>query len=224
MIISAVIPAYNEARTIGQVVAEVKDKVSQVVVVDDGSADQTGELAKLAGAKVITHFLNRGQGAAMQTGINFALNSGADIIVTFDAAGQHNPEDIEKLIKPLLLGEADVALGSRFLESKINNVPLARVVVLKLAVLITRLYTGLKLTDAHNGFRAFSRKAALAIEIRQDGMAHGSEIIEQIKKHGLRFKEVPVKINYTSYSLEKGQKLTNSFRIIWDIIISRISR
>jgi len=231
MNVQVVIPAYNEAKTIFEIIRKLKDQVSQIITVDDGSTDDTGELAKQAGAKVLTHFLNRGQGAALQTGISFALANGAEIIVTFDADGQHNPDEIDQVIKPLLLGEVDVVLGSRFLESRIKNqelriknVPLMRFVVLKLAAWFTRLYTGLKVTDAHNGFRAFSAKAASLIEIKQDGMAHASEIIEQIKKQGLKFKEVPVEINYTNYSLEKGQKLSNSWRIVWDLIIKRISK
>ena len=230
MKVSAVIPAYNEAKTIAPVVGEVKGKVNQVIVVDDGSTDQTGHLAQAAGAEVITHFLNRGKGEELKTGINFALNSGADLIVTFDADGQHDAQDISRITEPLLLGQVDVVLGSRFLNLqpktynlKPNNIPWFRVLVLKTATFFTRLYTGLKITDTHNGLRAFSRLAVQKIEIKHDGMAHASEIIEQIKKHQLKFKEVPVNINYTAYSLEKGQKLTNSFRIIWDLIIGKIS-
>ena len=222
MKISAVIPAYNEAKTITPVVGEVKEKVNQVIVVDDGSTDQTGHLAQAAGAEVITHFLNRGQGAALQTGINFALDAGADLIVTFDADGQHQAADIDKIIKPLLLGEAEVCLGSRFLNQD-SNIPTIRKIILKTATWITRLYTGLLITDTHNGLRAFSRRSAQKIEIKHDGMAHASEIIEQIKKHQLKFKEVPVTISYTEYSLSKGQRLNSSFRIIWDLIIGKIS-
>jgi len=223
MIISVVIPAYNEAKTITQVVNKVKSKASQVIVVDDGSTDQTAELARQAGAEVTIHFLNRGQGAALQTGINFALSQGADIIVTFDADGQLEPSEIDQVIEPLLLGKFDVVLGSRFL-GKENKIPWNKKTVLKLAIWVTRLYTGLKLTDTHNGFRAFSRQAAEKIEIRQDGMAHASEILEQIRKNRFNFKEVSMTMKYTEYSMQKGQKLSNSFRIIWDLIISRISK
>ncbi|HLC89742.1 MAG TPA: glycosyltransferase family 2 protein, partial [Patescibacteria group bacterium] len=180
------------------------------------------------GSKILRHFINRGQGAALQTGIFCALKDGADVIVTFDADGQHNPEEIDRVVEPLLLSEVDVVLGSRFLKSEIRNpkseIPLSRIIILKLASWFTRLYTGLAVTDTHNGFRAISAKAASLIEIKQDGMAHASEIIEQIKKHNLKFKEVPVAINYTKHSLAKGQKLSNSFKIIWDLIISRIAK
>ena len=232
MKIIAVVPAYNEEKTIFKVVSELKENVKEVIAVDDGSNDQTAELAKKAGAKILTHFLNRGQGAALQTGIFCALKDGADIIVTFDADAQHNPEEIDRVVEPLLLSEVDVVLGSRFLKSEIRSaswrtkseIPLSRIIILKLASWFTRLYTGLAVTDTHNGFRAISAKAASLIEIKQDGMAHASEIIEQIKKHNLKFKEVPVAINYTKHSLAKGQKLSNSFKIIWDLIISRIAK
>jgi len=223
MKISLVIPAYNEETTIGRVVRSAKDKASETIVVDDGSADSTAELARQAGAEVLTHFLNRGQGAALQTGIIYALNSGTDVIVTFDADSQFKASEIDGVLKPLLLGEVDVVLGSRFLNKK-NQIPLAKKIILKLAVWVTRFYTGLKISDTHNGFRAFSAKAARLIQIKQNGMAHASEIIEQIKKHGLKFREVPVTVEYSEYSLKKGQKLTNSFRIIWDLIIGRITR
>lgn len=223
MKIIAVIPAYNEAAAIGKVVAEVLGYVDQVVVVDDGSADDTSLVASQAGATVLRHFLNRGQGAALQTGIFYALTSQADIIVTFDADGQFVAKQISQVVEPLLLGQTDIVLGSRFL-NPIGKLPLSRRLVLQLAATITRFYTGLKVTDAHNGFRAFSAQAAEKIKIKQDRMAHASEIIEQIKKHNLKFVEVSVTVRYTDYSLQKGQKLSQSFRIIWDLIISRVSR
>jgi len=223
MKITAVIPAYNEAKVISGVVNSVKAKVDEVIVVDDGSSDNTSEVARNAGAKVARHFLNRGQGAALQTGLDFALKNDADIIVTFDADGQHEASEISQVVEPLLLGKVDVVLGSRFLKQD-NKIPKGRQILLKTATLFTRIYTGLKVTDAHNGFRAFSSQAAERIEIRQDGMAHASEIIEQIKKHNLKFKEVGVTINYTYYSVNKGQKFSNSFRIVWDLILGRITK
>lgn len=220
MMISVVIPAYNEEEVIGDVVNLVKSKVNHVIVVDDGSTDATSYQAKKVGAFVVNHSINRGQGAALQTGINFALGQSSDIIVTFDADNQHLADEIDDIIQPLLLGEVDVVLGSRFIKE--NNIPLAKTIVLKIATFITRFYTGMNITDTHNGFRAFSRKAASLIDISQDGMAHASEIIEEIKKHRLKYKEVPVTINYTSYSKHKGQKLSSSFSILWDLIIGRL--
>jgi len=221
MITSVVIPAYNEERMIGEVVAGLKDKVSQIIVVNDGSTDLTAKMAKQAGADVISHSLNRGQGAALQTGIIYALNKGADVIVTFDADGQFLSAEIDQIIKPLLLGQVDVTLGSRFLDDR-SDIPKEKLLILKVATWVTNLYTGLKLTDIHNGFRGLSRQAAALIEIRQDGMAHASEILEQIRKHNLKYQEVPVTIKYTDYSRAKGQKVTNSFRIIKDLLLSRL--
>lgn len=215
-----VIPAYNESQVIQRVIGDIKEKVDQVIVVDDGSKDNTFDLARDAGATTMRHFINRGQGAALQTGISFALKKGADIIVTFDADGQHKSEEIELLVKPLLLEEVDIVLGSRFLKD--NKIPLNKSIILKLATFFTRLYTGLKVTDTHNGFRAISRKAAMSINIRQDGMAHASEILEEIKKNDLKYKEVPVTVAYTDYSLQNGQKLSNSLRIVWDLLLGRI--
>lgn len=223
MLIFAVVPAYNEAKTIAGVVVGLKGRVAKVIVVDDGSTDETAELAKAAGADVVRHFLNRGQGAALQTGIDYALKRGAEIIVTFDADGQHQAEEIDRLTQPIMSAEAAVVLGSRFLKPE-ARVPFLRKIILKTAAGLTRAYTGLKITDVHNGFRAFSWVAAEKIEIRQDGMAHGSEILEQIKKHNLKYLEAPVTVKYSDYSLSKGQKLSDSFKIIFDLLLSRLSK
>jgi len=223
MKVYAVIAAYNEAEMISLVVNEVKGLVDEVVVVDDGSRDQTGELAAQAGATVLRHLINRGQGAALQTGIVWALDQGAEIIVTFDADGQFAAEEISGVVAPLIAGRADVVLGSRFLNQS-REMPAGKFLLLRLATVITNLYTGLKLSDIHNGFRALSRVAAEKIKIRQDGMAHASEILEQIRKHKLNYLEVPVTVKYTEYSKRKGQKISNSLRIVWDLIISRISQ
>jgi len=220
---AVVIPAYNEAAVISAVVSSVLSKVSLVVVIDDGSSDQTGYLAKKAGAIVLTHLINRGQGAALQTGILYALQQGADIIVTFDADGQLVATEIDLVISPLLLGKVDVVLGSRFLKHA-GNIPVRKKILLKVAVIITKLYTGLSISDTHNAFRAFSKSAANQLNITQRGMAHASEILEQVKKYNFKFIEVPVTINYTTYSQQKGQKISGSFKIIWDLLLSRLSR
>jgi glycosyltransferase involved in cell wall biosynthesis len=224
MKIIAVVPAFNESKMIASIVRDLKNEVDRVVVVDDGSTDNTGKLAKSEGAVVLQHFLNRGQGAALQTGIDFALQLGADIIITFDADGQHDVADIKKLAEPLMLDGVDIVLGSRFISSSKLKMPFLRLVILKLAVAFDRLRTGLKITDTHNGLRAISRRAAGLIKIRQDGMAHASEILEQISQLGLKYKEVPVTIKYTDYSRQKGQRLSGTFRILWDLLLGRISK
>ena len=215
-----IIPAYNEAASVGDVVRRVKAKYPNVVVVDDGSADQTFAVAKDAGATVLRHLINRGQGAALKTGIDFALSQGAEIIVTFDSDGQHQLEDVEKLIAPVRDGKTDVALGSRFLHAE-NHVPLMRKITLKLGIVFTRLVSQIRVTDTHNGLRAFSRKAAAEIQIRQDRMAHASEILDEIGRLKLRYCEVPTRIVYTEYSKYKGQRSSAAFRIVWDFLIGK---
>jgi glycosyltransferase involved in cell wall biosynthesis len=213
--IVAIVPAFNETKIIGGVVASLRPFVDKVIVVDDGSQDRTAERAQDAGAEVLTHLINRGQGAALETGRMAAILIGADIIITFDADGQFVAAEIPSLIAPIVAGECDVVLGSRFLFKK-SNIPLLRHSVLKLAIIFTRLTTRLQLTDTHNGFRAFSRAAAERIKITQDRMAHASEILEQIATLGLKYKELPVTVNYTDYSRAKGQKSTDFLKILKD--------
>ena len=218
-----VIAAYNEGEAIGGVVSDLVDDYPNVVVVDDGSGDDTADAAAGAGAVVLRHVINRGQGAALQTGITYALTRGAAYIVTFDADGQHQKSDLPALIGPLARGEVDICLGSRFLEHA-GSVPLARRLLLSLAVLFTRLTSGVRLTDAHNGLRAFSRRAAARIDIRLDRMAHASELIDQIRQSGLPYREIPVHIRYTDYSLAKGQRGSAAFRVALDYLIGRVMR
>ena len=218
-----VIAAYNEGNAIGDVVAELVPSYRNVVVVDDGSHDTTGDAALSAGAIVLRHVINRGQGAALQTGISYALSQNADFIVTFDADGQHRMTDLPHMIGPLERGECEIALGSRFLEHG-EAVPFARRVLLGGAVIFTRLTSGVKLTDAHNGLRAFTRRAAMKIDIQLDRMAHASEIIDQIRQSGLPYREVPVHIRYTDYSMAKGQRGSAAFRVALDYLIGRVMR
>jgi len=159
----------------------------------------------------------------LQTGIEFALARGADIIVTFDSDGQHQLEDVDALIAPVAEGRCDVALGSRFLHPQ-SRVPLARRLTLKAGVLFTRLISHIRVTDTHNGLRALSRRAAQAIEIRQDRMAHASEILDEIARLKLRYVEVPTRILYTEYSRQKGQKSSAAVRIAWDFLVGRSGR
>jgi len=226
MKLAVVIPAYNEEKMIAEVVKEVRTVTPHVFVVDDGSADGTGAAAALAGATVLRHALNRGQGAALRTGIEAAARSGAEVIVTYDADGQMSAADIPALVAPVEAGFCDVALGSRFIVDHgpwtMDNgrMPFVRRLTLKAALLFTRITTGMKLTDTHNGLRAFSREAAAKLDLRCDRMAHASEILEEISRLGLRYREIPVTIKYTDYSLAKGQKLSGAFRIIRDLLMS----
>ena len=218
-----VLAAYNEAAVIGHVVAELVRRSYAVVVVDDGSGDQTGRMAGSAGAIVVTHPINLGQGAALQTGIRYALLQGAEYIVTFDADGQHRADDIERLIAALVNNSADFALGSRFLGAAVD-MPMSRRLLLHAATWFTRMTTGLDVTDTHNGLRAMTRRGASQITLRQNRMAHASELLSEIARNGLRYVEVPVTIEYSGYSLAKGQRLRDSLRILVDLSAERLHR
>lgn len=221
--VAVVIPAYNEGTVVREVVERVRLVCAHVVVVDDGSSDTTGDQARAAGAIVVRHAINLGQGAALQTGILCALRRGAEYIVTFDADGQHDPADIATLVTALRGGSTDVALGSRFSGTALD-MPQSRRVMLHAARCLNFVLTGLMLSDAHNGVRAFTRSAASRIRIHQAGMAHATEIVAQIARLKLRIVEVPVTVHYTAYSLEKGQKLSNSFHILIDLFLSGLQR
>jgi polyprenyl-phospho-N-acetylgalactosaminyl synthase len=215
--------AYNEASVIGRVISELSRAEYRVVVVDDGSRDATRHVAAAAGAHVVIHPINLGQGAALQTGIEYALSQGADVLVTFDADGQHRVSDIPRLVDALRRGRADFALGSRFL-GQTYNLPWLRRWLLQAATVFTRLTTGLSLTDSHNGLRALTRQGAAAIRLRQNRMAHASEILNEIARSSLRYVEVPVTIEYTAYSLAKGQRIGDSVTILLDLFAKELYR
>ena len=218
-----VIPAFNEGEVIGDVIRGVRARFPDVVLVDDCSGDATGAAAAAAGAVVLRHPVNLGQGAALQTGIRYALQQGAGAIVTFDADGQHRVEDIDVLLARQRQTGADVVVGSRFLGTA-QGIPPLRRLVLKAAVVFTRLTSGVQLTDAHNGLRLLTRRAAQRLQIRQNRMAHASEIVEQIGALGLSGAEAPVTIVYTAYSLRKGQKLGNAVHILAELFLARLQR
>jgi polyprenyl-phospho-N-acetylgalactosaminyl synthase len=218
-----VVAAYNEAPIVGRIVADLIEHGHRVVVVDDGSTDATGSIALSAGAIVITHLVNLGQGAALQTGIAFALRRGAETIVTFDADGQHRAADVAVLLRALVEAGADFALGSRFLAGA-PAMPYPRRLLLRAATWFTRLTTGLQVTDTHNGLRAMTRRGASNIALRQNRMAHASELLHQIAQSGLRYVEVPVTVEYSRYSLGKGQSLADSLKILVDLSAHRLHR
>lgn len=210
-------PVYNESTVVGTVIEELRTVFARVVCVDDGSTDGSQEIAAQAGAVVVQHPVNLGQGAALQTGIEYALRDPElACIVTFDADGQHRVEDAHAMAARILAGEVDVVLGSRFLDKRTKLPPLKRL-FLKAAVLQTRLATGLDLTDAHNGLRALSPHAARQIHLTQNRMAHASELIHQVGQLQLRFSEYPVEIVYTDYSKSKGQPLLNAVNVLADL-------
>ncbi len=221
--IYVVIPAYNEATAVYDVVRRLREEFPSVVVVDDGSRDATSSEAQRAGATVLRHLINRGQGAALQTGIDYSVRHGAEVIVTFDADGQHRADDVARLLEALEKNDADIAVGSRFLDLR-SNVPLIRRMLLRVAARFMRMTSGVALTDAHNGLRAMRRATAERIHLTIDGMAHASEIIDQIYRLNLKVTEVPVVVHYSEYSVRKGQSNLAAFRIAFDYLMKRIFR
>lgn len=216
-----IVPLFNESTVVGDVIRGARETFSKIVCVDDGSSDDSAAVARAAGAVVVNHPVNLGQGAALQTGLTYALGDpAASYFVTFDSDGQHRTEDAARMVQRLRTEDLDVVLGSRFLDTPIEAGLLKRL-VLKAAVLFERITTGLRVTDTHNGLRAFSRQGASAIRIQQNRMAHGSEILQEISRKRLRYSEEPVHIIYTDYSRAKGQSLWNSVNILNELFLDR---
>ncbi|MFA5163111.1 MAG: glycosyltransferase family 2 protein [Patescibacteria group bacterium] len=217
MKVICVIPAYNEAERILRVIDKVKPLVDDIVIVDDCSKDQTYNIAKSSGVKVLRHSVNLDQGGALQTGTSYALKLGADIIVHFDADDQFAASEIPEVIAPIINNEADVVFGSRFLGKKSNLPFVKKNIIIPLARFVNRLL-GVNLSDPQSGFRALSRQAAQTIKIRQNGKAHCSEYIVETFRHKLRVKEVPITVTYHEF----GQNFSGGLRIIKDLIIQKI--
>lgn len=218
-----IVPVYNEAEVLGSVLSKLLKLYPNVVVVDDGSSDASSRIAHSAGATVLRHLYNLGQGAALQTGIEYALRNNAGYIVTFDGDGQHLPADIARLIEPLRKEEADVALGSRFLGTA-QGMPPSRRILLRAAVIFSRAINRIPVTDTHNGLRAFTERAARKLQITMNRMAHASQILDQIREAELRFVEVPVTVHYTKYSRSKGQANSAGALVLWDYLIGKLIR
>lgn len=214
-----VIPLFNEAPIIGSVIKDLLEVFPHIVCVDDGSTDSSAEAARAAGAVVVQHPVNLGQGAALQTGFEYALQDPQmSSVVTFDADGQHRVPDAAAMVRRLESGEADVVLGSRFLDGRTKIGRIKRL-VLRTAALQTRFSTGMPLTDAHNGLRAFNRSVVANLHLTQNRMAHASELIQIVSALKPRWTEHPVEIVYTDYSKAKGQSLLNSVNILADLIL-----
>lgn len=214
-----IIPLYNEASMIGDVVGSLREHFPHVVCVDDGSTDGSADRARRAGATVVQHPVNLGQGAALQTGIEFVLaHEGAEYLVTFDADGQHRVEDAVAMLARARKDDLAIVFGSRFLDDRTRPGALKKV-VLKTAVWVTNMTTGLTLTDAHNGLRVIHRDAASHLHLQQDRMAHATEIVLQLGRTGLPWAEQPVEVLYTDYSKAKGQSLLNAVNILVDLVV-----
>lgn len=213
----AVVPAYNEEKSIGGVIRSLFLHADAIVVVDDGSRDATGAVAQDAGAHVIRHAINRGQGAALATGHAYALENGADYVVHFDADGQFDAEDIRPALSHMQENKADVLLGSRFLDSR-STVPwVKRRIFFPIARMVNGFSGAVPVSDAHNGFRILNRKALESIQITHDGMAHATEILTEIRRHGLEHVEYPVKVVYHEY----GRGFGEGVRVVRDLVLGR---
>lgn len=213
-----VIPVYNEEAVIADVVSEVGAHFPNIACIDDGSRDGSADRIASTSAHLIRHPINLGQGASLQTGIEYALRRGAERIVTFDADGQHDVEDAVRMVEFLIRDRADVVLGSRFLGSS-EPVPVLKRLVLRTVATLSPASRKLNLTDAHNGLRALNRAVVEDMRISMNGMAHASEIVASLARSSWRIQEVPVTIRYTEYSRSKGQSLFNGVNILFDLSV-----
>ena len=216
--ILALVPAFNEEKKIAAVVRTLLAKVNEVVVIDDGSDDATAQEAALAGATVLVHALNRGQGAALETGHQYAREQNAEIIVHFDADGQFDPNDVGRGLVALQETGVDIVLGSRFLEKKSELPWLKRHLVLPFGRLVDRFFGGVRLTDAHNGFRVLNKHALSVLCLTQDRMAHATEIPQLIARHQLSYAELPITVSYHEF----GQGPLAGLRVLRDLVWKKL--
>lgn len=219
-----IIPVYNEAKVVGEVIQKVRKHFQHVVCVDDGSRDNSSDEIKKAGGVLVRHPINLGQGASLQTGIEFALHDPeAQYFVTFDADGQHQLSDVQTMLKTIKTEKLDIILGSRFLGA-VENISRVKAFILKAAIMFTNRTSKVQLTDAHNGLRVFNRHVAERLNITMPDMAHASEIVERIAQEKFSYKEIPVTIVYTDYSRSKGQSMLNAINIGFDILLNKITQ
>jgi len=217
-----IIPVFNDTAVIRHVVEQVIRLGHTVVVVDDGSEEAILPALDKLCVYYIRHRFNLGQGAALQTGITFGLSKGAEFFVTFDADGQHDPSDIAPLMLELSDRNLDIVFGSRFLGLKPSKLPFIRKIILNVARFLNYLFSGILLSDAHNGLRVFNKKAAMSLHLIENRMAHATEFLITVKKKQLKYGEYPVHVSYTAYSRKKGQKTSYSFKVLQDILLHKI--
>ncbi|WP_257160439.1 glycosyltransferase family 2 protein [Corynebacterium cystitidis] len=217
-----IVPCYNEGQVIREVVEHARETFPNIAVVNDGSKDNSREEIRASGAHLVDHPVNLGQGAAIQTGVEYARqHPGAQYFVTFDADGQHQVKDVVRMLERLRSEPVDIIVGTRFAGQDNSQVPWIKRVVLKTVVLLSPRTKRLGLTDAHNGLRVFNKKVADEMDIRMNGMSHASEIVGMIDQKNWRVAEEPVDILYTEYSMSKGQSLINGVNILADGIVAR---
>jgi polyprenyl-phospho-N-acetylgalactosaminyl synthase len=218
------IPAFNETEVIREVVEKIKKAgYKNIVIVDDGSSDNLSNCLKGIPVYYIRHANNLGQGAALQTGFNFVKTLDFEYLITFDADGQHDPQNLDAILQEIVTTKTDIILGSRFLLSN-NKLPFKKRILLKLARYVNYFFTGLLLSDAHNGLRLLNKKSVKCINLTENGMAHATEFLFEIKSHKLTFKEVPVIIHYSEYSMSKGQRISNSIKILINLFLYKTSK
>lgn len=215
--VAVLVPVFDEARVVGDVVRDIRERFDHVVCVDDGSSDGSADAAEQAGATVLRHATNLGQGAALQTAIDHALRMpGVTYLVTFDADGQHQLDDAVAMLDLARSEDIAIVFGSRFLDER-TQAGFLKKLVLKTAVWVTNQSTGMRLTDAHNGLRVIRRDAATGVHLTQNRMAHASEIVLQLGRTKLPWREYPVHLLYTDYSKAKGQSLLNAVNILFEL-------
>ncbi len=219
--VTCVIPAYNEDEIIGDVVKAVREECSQIIVVNDGSTDDTHRNAERAGALVIDHTVNLGTGASEEIGIKASLLLGADVIVTLDADGQHDPSEIPRLLEPIQSGEADMVIGSRFLQPE-GTMPLLKRVGNSILTHLTSILCGAEITDSQSGFRALTRQTAEDMNDLPNDYSWASEMIAKAHRRGFRIREVPVRTIYDQYSSSKGTNIFDGLRILLALVKSRL--
>ena len=222
--IFVIVPGFNEAAVIRQTIEALLEKNYSVIVVDDASTDSTRKILSGLPVLYVRHLANLGQGAAIQTGMQLALKKNAAYIVTFDADGQHDVNDIERMIRLLHHEKAEIVFGSRFLPGATSNLHTSRKLVLKTARLINYLASGILLSDANNGFRAMTRDAALKLRITENRSSHNAQMQNFVKYNKLKYAECAVNVAYSDYSRKKGLKNINSIRILYDLILFKIFR
>ncbi|MFL0579988.1 glycosyltransferase family 2 protein [Dietzia sp. 179-F 9C3 NHS] len=219
-----VVPCFNEGTVIEEVLVSARETFPNIVAVDDGSADDSAAAIHRAGAHLVQHPVNLGQGAAIQTGVEYArAQPGARYFVTFDADGQHQVKDVQAMVGRLRSEPIDIVVGTRFgrPRGEDDQVPLLKRIVLRTVVLLSPRTRRLGLTDAHNGLRAFNRRVAEDLNLRMNGMSHASEFVELMDSRGWRTAEQHVDILYTEYSMSKGQSLLNGINILSDGFVGR---
>lgn len=223
--VAFVIPVYNEAQVVREVIERVREQYEAVVCVNDCSTDDSAAEVAATGAYLINHPINMGQGAALQTGFEFVRSlPGIKYVVTFDADGQHRLEDVAAMLATIQEKDTDLVLGSRFLGTEAVDMPAIKRVILKMAIAFSNLTSGVKLTDTHNGLRVMKRRVADEIHLTMPGMAHASEFLDVIKTHGYTVTEMPVQIIYTDYSRSKGQSIINAVNIAFDMLLRKAGR